>query len=152
MSYKPTEVLVGALVLVAAVGFVLFAGQKTGLASRGSDSYPLHASFRSLDGVSVGTEVRLAGVRVGSVTDMRLNPETYRADATLSLRKSVRIPDDSAAAVASEGLLGGNFVELSPGASFDYLEPGGEIVDTQGSVSLISLLLKFVSASGGDDR
>ncbi len=152
MSYKPTEVLRWCAGARRGRRVRAFCRPEDRLASRGSDSYPLHASFRSLDGVSVGTEVRLAGVRVGSVTDMRLNPETYRADATLSLRKSVRIPDDSAAAVASEGLLGGNFVELSPGASFDYLEPGGEIVDTQGSVSLISLLLKFVSASGGDDR
>ncbi|MDK3017557.1 outer membrane lipid asymmetry maintenance protein MlaD [Pseudodonghicola flavimaris] len=151
MSHSTTEVLVGGVVLAAAIGFAVYAGQSTGFGP-GGGGYPLTASFRSLEGVSVGTDVRLAGVKIGTVTGMELNPETYRADTTLSILKGIEIPDDSSVVVSSEGLLGGNFVEIMPGGSLGYFEPGSEITDTQGSVSLISLLLKFVSGgSGGSD-
>ncbi len=142
MSDHRAEVLVGGVVLAAAIGFVVYAGQITGF-SRDGDSYQLTASFRSLEGVTVGTDVRLAGVKIGTVTDISLNPETYRADTVLAVREGVQIPDDSAVLVASEGLLGGNYVEISPGGSYFYLEPGEEILDTQSAVSLVSLLLKF---------
>jgi phospholipid/cholesterol/gamma-HCH transport system substrate-binding protein len=92
--------------------------------------------------------VRLAGVKVGTVTSMELNPDTFRADATMIIREGVAIPDDSAVVVASEGLLGGNYVEISPGGSPFPFAPGDEILDTQGAVSLVSLLLRFVSGEG----
>lgn len=148
MSTNPTEVAVGAAVLAAAVGFVLYAGQVTGFTVQ-SDGYPLSASFRSLEGISVGTDVRLAGVKIGTVTDIALNPQTFRADTEFLLKDGIDIPDDSAVVISSEGLLGGNFVEIVPGGSPFNFEPGSEIEDTQGSVSLISLLMKFVS--GGDE-
>lgn len=147
MSHNTTEVLVGGVVLAAAIVFAVYAGQTTGF-GRGGGGYELSASFRSLEGVTVGTDVRLAGVKIGTVTDVELNPETYRADTRISVRNGIEIPDDSAAVVSSEGLLGGNFVEIMPGGSFDYFTPGAEILDTQGAVSLISLLLKFVGGSG----
>ncbi len=149
MAENTTEVIVGGAVLAAAIAFGIYGAQVAGLGDGGSSSYPLTASFRSIEGVNVGTDVRLAGVKVGTVTEVALNAETYRADATVSLRASTQVPDDSAIVISSEGLLGGNFVEIVPGGSPFYFESGDEITDTQGSVSLISLLLKFVS--GGDE-
>lgn len=146
MSENTTEVIVGAGVLAAALAFVLYAGQVSDFSSGGA-SYPLEASFRSLEGVNVGTDVRLAGVRVGSVTQVDLNSETYRADTTVSVLEGIEIPDDSAIIISSEGLLGGNFVEIVPGGSPFFFESGDTIEDTQGAVSLVSLLLKFVSGS-----
>ena len=145
MSENRLEIAVGGVVLAHAVGFTVFLAQSTGL-SGSSSSYPISASFRSAEGISVGTDIRLAGVKIGTISDLKLNSETYRAESILSVRNDVRIPDDSALAVAAEGLLGGSFVEVIPGASLDYLEAGDEIIDTQGSVSLIQLLLKFVSS------
>ena len=150
MSENTAEVLTGGAVLAVAIGFLLYAGQITGYSS-GSDTYPLTASFRSADGVAVGTDVRLAGVKVGIVSDMTLNPQTYRADTTLSVENGILIPDDSTLQISSEGLLGGNYLEIVPGGSFDYLPEGGEIYDTQGAVSLITLLARFVSDDGGDE-
>ena len=144
MSENRLEIAVGGVVLALAVGFAAFLAQSTGL-SGSSSSYPISASFRSAEGISVGTDIRLAGVKIGTLSDLKLNSETYRAESILSVRNDVRIPDDSALTVASEGLLGGSFIEVIPGASLDYLEAGDEIIDTQGSVSLIQLLLKFVS-------
>lgn len=150
MGENTTEVLVGGVVLAAAIGFAIYGAQVAGIGNAGGSNYPLTASFRSLEGVNVGTDVRLAGVKIGTVTDVALNADTFRADTTVSLRATTQVPDDSAIIISSEGLLGGNFVEIVPGGSPFYFEPGDEILDTQGAVSLISLLLKFVSGDGSD--
>lgn len=151
MAENTSEVIVGGAVLAAALGFVFYAGQVTGL-SGGGGTYDLHASFRSVEGISVGTDVRLAGVKVGTITELELNPETFFADAVFTMNSRIEIPDDSAALISQEGLLGGNYVEIQPGGSAMNIEPGGEIYDTQGSVSLITLLLRaFTSDSGEDD-
>ncbi len=146
MAENTTEVLVGTGVLAVAVGFLAYA---TGVADVGgsSNGYELTASFGSVEGVRIGTDVRMAGVAIGEVTNLTLNPETYRADATFSVQEGIEIPDDSAISISSEGLLGGNFVEIIPGGSPFTLDPGGEIEDTQSSVSLITLLLQFVAGS-----
>ena len=147
MAENTTEVVIGAGVLAIAAGFLIYAAQATGFEGK-SDSYSLLASFRSAEGISVGTDVRLAGVKVGTVTNLQLNAQTYRADATVTLKENVLVPDDSSISISSEGLLGGNFVEIIPGGSPFNFEEGSEVEDTQGAVSLISLLLKFVSGSG----
>lgn len=143
MRESVTEVAVGALVIIVAGGFLAYAAQATGF-TRGGGDMTLTASFRSVEGVSVGTDVRLAGVKIGSVTGMELNNQTYRADTVMTLSDDVPIPDDSSAVVASEGLLGGNFIEIVPGGSLDNFASGAEIVDTQGAVSLLQLLLTYV--------
>jgi len=148
-SYNVTEVLVGGAVLACAVAFGVYASQSTGL-SQGASGYELGASFRSLEGVGVGTDVRLAGVKIGTVTGVSLNSDTYRADTTFSIADGILVPDDSAIVISSEGLLGGNFVEVMPGGSPFYFEPGDQVEDTQGAVSLISLLVKFVAGDGGE--
>ncbi len=149
MAYERLEILTGAAILAVAIGFAAYAGRGAGLMQE-ADSYSLIASFRSVEGVSVGTDVRLAGVKVGTVTALNLNPETYFADAEISVRKDLILPIDSTILVSSEGLLGGTFVELQPGGMPDALAPGDEIEDTQGAVSVISLLMKF--AGGGDSK
>lgn len=149
MAENQTEVLAGAAVLAAAISFVIYAAQGTGM-SGAAGSYDLKASFRSAEGILLGSDVRMAGVKVGTITSLSLNPTTYFADATVSVQDGLLLPDDSAILISSEGLLGGNFIELVPGGSETNLAPGAEIEDTQGAVSLISLLMKFVS-SGSDE-
>ena len=149
MAENKLESAAGLLVVAAALGFVIFAGKGAGMGS-GGDTYDLRASFRSIEGVSLGSDVKLAGVKVGTLTQVSLNPQTYMADAVLSLQKSVELPSDSAVLISSEGLLGGNFIELQPGGMPDVLAPGDEIEDTQGAVSLVSLLMKFVGSKPAD--
>lgn len=148
MANNTTETTVGAVVLAAAVGFLIFVSSSVGFGTS-SSGYDLTASFRSTDGVSVGTDVRMAGVKIGSVTSLDLDTESYRAKMTLNVRNDLKIPDDSGVLISQEGLLGGSFVEIVPGASDFSFENGGEFLDTQGSISLISLLLKFVA--GGEN-
>ncbi len=144
MRENRTETLVGAVVLAAALGFGIYAAQSAGFGSN-AQGYDLTASFRSVEGITSGTDIRLAGVKIGQISDLTLNPDTFRADVTLSFAGGVAIPNDSAVAIASEGVLGGSFVEIVPGGSLDNFAPGEEIEDTQGAISLISLLLKFVT-------
>lgn len=143
------EIVAGAVVVVAAIGFFAYAASTAGSGPGAGETYELMASFRSAEGVVPGTEVRMAGVRIGTVTGMDLNPETFRADTTFTVAEGLELPDDSAAAISSEGLLGGSYVEIIPGGSPFVLEPGDAILDTQSSVSLITLLMRFVSGEGG---
>lgn len=147
MANQTTEVLTGAVVLAAAVGFFLYAADVTGQGGSNARS-TYHASFSSVEGVSVGTDVRMGGVKVGTVTALALNPETFRAEADFTVDTALKLPEDTAALISSEGLLGGSFVELLPGGSPFELDPGAEIEDTQSSVSLINLLMRFVSGNG----
>lgn len=149
MSHNTTEVLTGAGVLVIAAAFLIYMAQVGGLTTGGTGDATYTASFRSAEGIGVGTDVRLAGVKVGSVLDMALDPATFRAETVLSVDPEVQLPEDTAIVISTEGLLGGSFVELLPGGSAFTLDPGSEIVDTQSSVSVVQLLLKFVS--GGDE-
>lgn len=146
MANSVAEAVIGAVVLATAAGFVVYAGQVRGTSVTGG-SYPLTAKFRSAEGIGVGTDVRLAGIKVGSVTGLSLDPVTFEADATFLVQDNLELPDDSDVKIASEGLLGGNFVEITPGGSMTNFASGDQILNTQGSVSLLNLLMKF--AGGG---
>ncbi len=147
MAENRAEVVAGAAVLAAAIGFFLYASGGVSLGGQ-TGTYTLYARFRSVEGITAGSDVRLAGVKVGAITALELEPDSFLAKATLAIDDTIHLPDDSAILISSEGLLGGNFVELAPGGSIDNFAPGDEIEDTQGSVSLVSLLMKFVSGSG----
>ncbi len=149
MAENTSEVVAGAAVLAVAIGFLAYAGQVSGFGGT-AGTYDLTASFRAVDGITVGTDVRLAGVKVGTITSLALNPQTFYADATVAVDDAIALPDDSAILVSSEGLLGGNYIEIVPGGSTETLAPGSEIEDTQGSVSLVTLLLRFVGAQSED--
>lgn len=140
------EALVGLLVVLLAAWFVFFAWQRTGGEIR--DSITVTALFPAANGVSVGTDVRVAGLKVGQVTGHRLDPQSYQAQLTLALDRDVRIPADSSAAITSEGLLGGNYIALLPGGSQTPLKNGDAILDTQGSVDMMGLVGSLINRSG----
>ena len=142
------ELIAGGVVLAVAAGFLAWAAQGQW---GGGSGYPLIASFPDVDGVAVGTEVRLAGVRIGRVSEIQLNPQTYLADAVLTIPDDIALPTDSAALIQSDGLLGGAYIQLQPGGAMDNLAPGDEIEDVQGAVSLLQLMLKFVDSQSADE-
>lgn len=149
MSGSRTEIAAGAAVLAIAAAFAFYAAKGAGLTGGAGATYPLTASFRAVDGISAGSDVRLAGMKVGTIAALTLNPQTFFADAIIEIRDDIQLPTDSAILISSEGLLGGNFVEIMPGGALENLNPGEEIEDTQGSVSLVSLLMKFVGSGSG---
>jgi phospholipid/cholesterol/gamma-HCH transport system substrate-binding protein len=150
MQRNAIEPILGALVLVAAVAFLVFAYNKAG--QRSFSGYPLTARFSSIDGLETGSDVRIGGVKVGQVTDISIDPETYLAMVKLTVAPEIKIPTDSVASISTEGLLGGKYVGLEPGVSDNMLKPGGLITHTEASVSLEGLIGKFMYSSGGDSK
>lgn len=147
MGGNVIETLVGAFVLVVAVSFVIFAVSRTDVGA--VQGYEVMANFDRIDGLSVGADVRVSGIKVGTVIEQTLDTETYFAVVRMSVDPAVRLPVDSSAAVISDGLLGGKFMALTPGAEEDMIKPGGRILYTQASISLEQLIGKFVF--GGAD-
>jgi len=144
ISRNIAETLVGALVLGIAIVFAVSLWRFSDVGF-GAGHYTINAKFRSAEGITVGTDVRLAGVKIGSVSNLSLDPKTFQAMARLSIKPEYQMPEDSAAIISSEGLLGGNFVEILPGGSYELMADGSEFSETQGAISFISLLMKFVT-------
>ncbi len=145
MANNTVETLIGAVVLCVAGGFLYYASQSADFA--GGGSYPLNAQFFKADGIGTGGDVRVSGVKVGTVESVELDETTYQAKVTFAMRNGVKLPSDSSAKIASDGLLGGAYVAIDPGASEYFLEPGEAIEHTQGSISLLDLIGKAVAGT-----
>jgi phospholipid/cholesterol/gamma-HCH transport system substrate-binding protein len=138
------EVAAGAIVLAVAAIFFGYAVLHSGRGTVSAEGMALSASFDRIDGLANGADVRIAGVKVGTVTDSRIDPQSFAAVLTLKVDRSLKLPADTSAEITSEGLLGGKYVSLVPGGSDKLLADGGRITETQGSVSLESLLGRFI--------
>ena len=138
------EVAAGAVVLAVAAIFLGYAVLHSGRGAVTAEGMQLSASFDRIDGLANGADVRIAGVKVGTVTESRIDPQSFAAVLTLKVDRSLKLPQDTSAEVTSEGLLGGKYVSLVPGGSDKLLADGGRITETQGSVSLESLLGRFI--------
>ena len=147
MGGNLVETLIGAVVLVVAGFFLYFSYEKAdaGVVS----GYPLMAKFDKVDGVKVGSNVMLAGIKVGTVMEQTLDAEEYLAVLKISMSMDVKLPDDSAIKIVSDGLLGGKYLSIDPGGSEDYLEAGDEIRFTQGAIDLTDLIGKAIYSTGG---
>jgi len=150
MSRNVIETVMGAVVLAVAGFFVVFAYTSADLGQ--VEGYEVSASFSSVNGLTVGADMRIGGVRVGSVLSQELNADTYLAEVRMSIDPAVRLPLDTAAVVASESLLGGRFMSLQPGAEEEYIPPGGTIQFTQSTPGLEELLGQAIyGLQGGAD-
>jgi phospholipid/cholesterol/gamma-HCH transport system substrate-binding protein len=136
------EPIVGALVLAIAAVFAWFAYTATGLGGHGG--YELAAQFDRVGSLSTGSDVRVSGVKVGTVTALALDPKSFLADVRFSVERAVQIPDDSVAQITSEGLLGSQFLSISPGNSDKMLKAGERVTRTQAPVDLMQLLGKYI--------
>lgn len=137
-----SELLAGAVVIAVSLGFLGYAIANTGRST--SAGYSLHAGFERIDGLGPGSDVRLAGVKVGRITSARIDPKTYQAEITFNVQPDVKLPKDSSAEVTSDGMLGGKVLSLVPGGDDTMLTDGGRIMVTQSAVSLEQLLGKFI--------
>lgn len=148
MKRNMIETIVGALVLFVAVFFVHTAINSSGVATDGG--YKISASFETIDGIGVGSDVRIGGIKIGTVTSQELDVETYRPQLVFSVRDDIKLPLDSSAGIVSEGLLGGKYVNLIPGGDEEYLADGGAIEYTQGSINIEQLIGKFAFGSADE--
>jgi len=132
------EALIGAVVLAVAASFLVFAFSSTDVGA--VDGYEVTATFDRVDGVNAGADVRMSGIKIGTVTKLELDRQTFLAKATLNIDRSVELPDDSSAEITTEGLLGGKYMVIVPGGAEDVIAPGGRIQFTQSSLSIEGLI------------
>ena len=150
MSRKLPEILTGLVVIVVAALFLIYALGRADTMSGGG--YLLQAQFSSIGGLAPGADVKIGGVVVGHVADERLDPQTYAAVIHLRINNDIKLPQDTSAAISSDGLLGGNYVSLSPGGSDTMLAPGASFQVTQSAINIEDLLGKFIFSMGGSGK
>ncbi|MBV9330475.1 MAG: outer membrane lipid asymmetry maintenance protein MlaD [Alphaproteobacteria bacterium] len=145
------ETLIGAVVIAVAIAFIVFAYRSTG--GGGLGGYEITADLARVDGLSVGTDVRLSGIKIGTVSDLSLKPN-YLVTVHMHIREDVKIPTDSSLVVTSSGFLGSSYLSISPGGDDSYLKDGDKIGHTQGSVDLMGLVGRFINngAQGGQSQ
>lgn len=146
---KPViESIMGAVVLLVAAYFLVFA--YTSAHQRQVDGYHVKANFLKVGGLRVGSDVRISGIKVGSVIDQRLDQQTYEAELTLSIRPDIRLPVDTVASIATQGLMGDKYIRLEPGAQQERLADGGEITNTRDFKSLEDTVGEFIFLATGN--
>lgn len=142
MSRNAVETVMGAVVLVAAALFLYFAYTETQF--RAVSGYELTARFDRVEGLRDGSDVRISGIKVGSVVSQALDPKTFVAVVHMSIEPSIRIPVDTVATITSSGLFGDNYVALEPGNEDQVIQPGGQILHTQSPMNLQSLIGQYI--------
>jgi len=151
MKQTVAETLIGAVVIAVAGVFFTFVYTTSGIGS-GSDGYRVVAEFQNVEGVSPGTDVRMSGIKVGTVVDQSLDSDTFQALLTLSIDDTIKLPEDSSAKITSEGLLGSKFVALEAGGAQTMLENGDHIIYTQSAIDIWGLIGQAMFNKGGDDK
>ena len=149
MANNAIETIMGAVVLTVAGGFLYFAYSNSNV--KPIDGYAIKADFTNIAGISVGSDVRVGGIKIGSIESLDLNPQTYQAQAVLRVREDVKLPKDSSAAIQSTGLIGDKFVSIEPGGDEATMNEGDSIELTQSAVSIEELIGKFAFSGGGAD-
>ncbi|MGC8534326.1 MAG: outer membrane lipid asymmetry maintenance protein MlaD [Rhizomicrobium sp.] len=146
MTQRSLETMIGAIVIAIAIGFVWFAYKTTN--ETGISGYEVTAVFSRVDGINPGSDVRLSGIKIGTVAALTLNPKTYEAVAQLSIKNGIELPVDSSIKITSSGILGSAYLSISPGGSNRMIPPGGRISNTQGSVDLMGLIGRMITSGG----
>jgi len=151
MNRRFAETAVGAVVLVIAVWFLTFAYNSSELSPvRG---YSLQAKFGGVGGLAPGNDVRIGGVKIGSVLEQRIDPNDYRAVVVFTVRNDLKLPEDTVAAITSDGLLGGKYLRLEQGYAQATLAPGATLKTTRDALSLEDMLGRAIFLlSEGDNK
>lgn len=150
MSKNIVETLLGTLIVLVAAAFLIYA-YSTGYKGK-VGGYELQARFDRIDGLSVGNDVRVSGLQVGNIVEQTIDPQTYEAVVTFTVRDDIQLPADSSAEIISDGLLGGKYLALVPGAADEMLKDGDNIIYTQSAISIEQLIGKFIYGSGDEEE
>ncbi len=153
MNRNAVETVMGAVVLVVAAVFLFFAYTTSQVQT--VSGYELQAKFNSVDGLKDGGDVRVSGIKVGSILSQKLDPKTFQAVVTVSVDPSVKLATDSIAEITSSGLLGDKYISIEPGNEDEIIPPGGTITHTQAAMSLENLIGQMIysqSQGGGSTK
>ena len=149
MKKNPIEAILGIGVLAFAGLFLFFAAGHVNV--RPVDGYKLEASFTKIGGLELGADVRINGIKVGSVTKIELDPDTYMAMVELTIKDSVRLPKDTQASVVDSGIMGDKYIRLEPGKDALKLQAYSHLAKTNPYKSLEDSVREFILLSTKDD-
>ena len=144
------ETLIGATVVAVAVVFPIFAYTRTGSGSL--SGYEINARLPKADGLAVGTDVRLAGIKVGTVSDLTLDPKTYLVTVHMNIRNDIKLPVDSSVLVTQAGFLGGQYLSITPGGDDKMMAAGTYFENAQGSIDVMSLVGRFATGASTSNQ
>jgi phospholipid/cholesterol/gamma-HCH transport system substrate-binding protein len=151
MRQNVIETIIGFIILAVTGWFFVYA-YSTNSMKTDSDGYILAAKFQNAEGIVVGSDIMTAGIKIGEVSEMTLDRNTFFAVMKLRINKGIQIPEDSQASVVSSGFLGGKFISITPGASDTDLKNNDAIKFTQSSVNIESLIGKFMYSFGSNSN
>lgn len=151
MKQNFIETIIGFIVIIIAVVFFLFA-YKIGSAAKIGKGYTITAAFQNVEGIMNGSDVMLAGVKIGSVTDITLDKTTFFALLTLNVNNAIKLPKDTRLSILTSGLLGGKYIAVTPGLSEEILAPNEQIKYTQSPISIESIIGKLIYSFGGNKK
>lgn len=144
MTNNALESIVGSIVLFVAVVF-FYSAYTSSFAVKATDAtYNLYAKFARIDGINRGADVKISGIPVGKVSDQSLDPITYQAVLKFHIKNGIKVPADSVAEIVGNGFLGDKYINIQAGADTEMLSPDGSIEFTQSSISLESMIGKFL--------
>lgn len=143
------ETAMGGIVILVAVVFLIFSYNVSDL--RPAEGYDVIAKFNAVDGLAVGSDVRVAGVKIGTVVDQTIDQEEYRAIVRMKINPEIKLTTDTVVRISSAGLLSGKYVKLEPGGAKEELAAGGELTNTKDVISLEELLGKVIFLVTGED-
>ncbi|MDD7312933.1 MAG: outer membrane lipid asymmetry maintenance protein MlaD [bacterium] len=129
MYKRPVETIMGILVLAVAALFCYFAYNVSDL--KVVKGYNLTAKFLKVGGLNVGSDVRINGIKIGTVVSQKLDEEDYTANVVMSIAPNIKLPDDSSAAIVADGLIGNKFIKIDPGHSDTVLKDGDNLKNTK---------------------
>ena len=147
MKLNFLDAFLGLLVLLAAALFLFYIYFTVDTKLFKSDGFHLNARFDNIEGIVTGSKVKLSGVNIGTVKSISLEPDSFFALITMNFDKEFNFPDDTEASIQLEGLLGGSYISILPGGSDVILLNNEEILYTQGSTSLLNLMLRFANTN-----
>jgi phospholipid/cholesterol/gamma-HCH transport system substrate-binding protein len=139
------ETLIGALVVGVAIAFLAFTYVRTGSGSL--SGYEINAKLSKVDGLAVGTDVRLSGIKIGTVTDLTLDPKTYLVTVHMNVRDDIKLPVDSSVLVTQAGFLGGQYLSITPGGDEKMMAAGAFFENAQGSIDVMNLVGRFATGA-----
>ena len=138
------EIAVGIFMVVGFLCFTWISIKLGDVNLFGKDTYPLEARFNSVSGLKEGATIEIAGVRIGKVSSINLDSEAFEAVLQLDIDKGIRLQEDSIASIRTAGIIGDRFVNISPGGLDEFIEPGGELEETESAINLEELVSKYI--------
>jgi phospholipid/cholesterol/gamma-HCH transport system substrate-binding protein len=143
------QLVTGLFVVLGIAAFTYAAVNIGGVSFRDPPSYTLKARFTSSSGLRTGNIIEAAGVRVGTVSAIEFDPDSYEAIVSLRIDEGVPVQEDAIASIRTQGIIGEKYIKLTPGGFDELLAEGGEITETESSISLEDLISKYIFSSGG---